>query len=71
MSHYFFIKQSINKLFMSYAFHNIFIDSFCIIFATATKEYSFDFHPTNRLTIFPLNSSFNLQIHFFNKIKKL
>ena len=30
--------------------------------STATNEYIFDFHPTNSLIIFPLNSPFILPI---------
>ena len=66
--HYFCIKQSINKLFMSYAFNNTFIDSFCFFLTywstTLTKEYVFNCNPTNPLIIFPLNFSFLLPITF-------
>ena len=59
MSHYFCIKQSTKKFFMSYAFNNIFIDP-CILLtsllSTAIKEHIFDFNATNSLSF--------LWIHF-------
>ena len=70
MSYYFFIKQN-NKFFMSYNFLQFFttflLTPFDFLFSlpsTLTKEYIFDFNPTNSLIISPLNSSVILPITF-------
>ena len=52
---------------MSYAFNNIFIDSFSFFNSSpskAIKEYIFDFNPTDSLIIFSLNLSFILSMTF-------
>ena len=62
-----FIKRNTNILFMSYAFNNIFIDSFCffnIFTIHNNKRYIFHFNPTNSLIIFPETSFLILPIIF-------
>ena len=52
---------------MFYIFENICIDGFCFLIYSPlkiTKEYIFDFNPTNSLIIFPWTLSFILTVTF-------
>ena len=60
-----FMKQNIKIFFMSYVFNNILLAPFAFLIfslSTVTREYVFDFNPTNSLIIFPLTSSFTTPI---------